>query len=182
MTPTNAPGTQQALNKYLGTSPCARLPLHATPRCRAPHSGSSTAGHSADPRAALRMRPNSPSVRRARVSAPVAPQRPYRADASYLSLQDSKGLETGHTSANAGSSLGEPRASAEQRRQSKALAGKSAPRGAFWERSGLRLGARGARGILGAVPQRRREDAEKRGPAARETEVRRPYPGDELLV
>lgn len=44
------------------------------------------------------------------------------------------------------------------------------------------MGARGARGILGAVPQRRREDAEKRGPAARETEVRRPYPGDELLV
>lgn len=123
------------------------------------------------------MRPNSPSVRRARGSAPVAPQRPYRAHASYLALQGSKGLETGHSSANAGSSLGEPRASAEQRRQSKALAGKSTARGAFWERSGLRLGSRGAQGILGAVPQRRWEDAEDRRPAARETEVRRPLPG-----
>ena len=97
------------------------------------------------------MRPDSPSVQRARGSAPVAPHRPYRADASYLSLEESKGLETGRTGANAGSSLGEPRAPAEQRRPPKALAGKTGARGAFWERSGVRLGSRGARGILGVL-------------------------------
>ena len=196
MTPRKAPGTQQALNKYLGTSPCAGLPLHATLQGaplrkfhRQTFSGSKgrPAHEAGQPvsaaSAGLGTCGSPPAIPRGCIL-PLSGREqgprdgPHRGQRRLFSWGTTGSSRTAQAAKSFGGKNWGARGILGALGGTLGVAGRAGHSGGSRDRLGALAGGGvmerlRSRGMLGAVPQSRREDAEERGPAARETEVRR---------